>query len=107
MSFKILACFLLIIILQQSVFAQIQLIQSGSAWSLEVNGNYFDVKGVTFGYNDPSEFGYHFRQLKSMGVNSIRTWGTDENTRACRRYQGDGRYLDASWKARHGSRRQF
>lgn len=81
MNLKNLACFLLVLILEGSVVAQIQLAQSESTWSLEVDGNPFDVKGVTFGYNDPSEYGYHFRKLKSMGVNTIRTWGTDENTR--------------------------
>ncbi|GAB4157095.1 MAG: hypothetical protein Tsb0033_08480 [Winogradskyella sp.] len=54
-----------------------------STWTMEVNGKSFDIKGATFGYHDDvANYDTYFKDLKSLGVNTIRTWGTDGNTPA-------------------------
>lgn len=51
-------------------------------WTLKVDGQPFDIKGATFGYNnDPENYDHYFKDLKFLGVNTIRTWGVDENTK--------------------------
>ncbi|MBT8268406.1 MAG: hypothetical protein KJN59_04210 [Bacteroidia bacterium] len=46
-----------------------------------VNGSPFEIKGATFGYDkDVANYDLYFQDLKSLGVNTIRTWATDENT---------------------------
>ena len=51
-------------------------------WQLQVNGKPFDVKGVTFGYDkDTSSYDSYFKDLKFLGVNTIRTWATGKNTK--------------------------
>jgi len=49
-------------------------------WVLQVDGNPFEIKGVTFGYDDVSNYQHHFKELQFLGVNTIRTWATNENT---------------------------
>jgi hypothetical protein len=46
-------------------------------WQLQVNGQPFEIKGLTYGPPQQSLDGY-IRDLKSMGVNTIRTWGVDD-----------------------------
>ncbi|NBC58354.1 MAG: hypothetical protein GVY05_08755 [Bacteroidetes bacterium] len=41
----------------------------------------FDVKGVTFSYNESDNYDKYFKELTTLGVNTIRTWGTDNNTK--------------------------
>lgn len=61
--------------------AQTTVGKQGNEWVLLVDGQPFDVKGVTFGYNeDVDNYDVYFQELKFLGVNSIRTWGTHENT---------------------------
>lgn len=55
--------------------------QSAGKWELLVDGKPFAIKGVTFGFNDqPERFDSLFQDLQFLGVNSIRTWGTDAHT---------------------------
>lgn len=64
-------------------FSQTVVKKVDSIWTLEVNGKPFDIKGATFGYHDDvANYDTYFKDLKSLGVNTIRTWGTDENTPA-------------------------
>jgi len=46
-----------------------------------VDGNPFEVKGVTFGYDqDVANYDEYFRDLQTAGVNTIRIWATNEYT---------------------------
>ncbi|MFL6077993.1 MAG: discoidin domain-containing protein [Mycobacteriales bacterium] len=49
-------------------------------WALTVNGAPYQVKGVTWGPGNDAGDGY-LADAASMGVNTIRTWGTDATTR--------------------------
>jgi exo-beta-1,3-glucanase (GH17 family) len=46
-------------------------------WQLQVNGQPWQVKGLTYGPPAQAADGY-VRDLKNMGVNTIRTWGVDD-----------------------------
>jgi len=46
-------------------------------WQLTVNGAAYTVKGLTYGPPQAAADGY-MRDLKGMGVNTIRTWGVDD-----------------------------
>ncbi|MEV0168746.1 discoidin domain-containing protein [Nonomuraea fuscirosea] len=46
-------------------------------WRLTVNGSPYLIKGVTYGPPQAAADGY-VRDLKAMGVNTIRTWGVDD-----------------------------
>ncbi len=48
-------------------------------WQLMVNGSPYQVKGVTFGPSSAASLAY-MPELQSMGVNTLRTWGTDSTT---------------------------
>ncbi|GAB4008373.1 discoidin domain-containing protein [Glycomyces albus] len=48
-------------------------------WQLTVDGEPFTVKGLTWG-PPASEADQHMPELASMGVNTVRTWGTDAST---------------------------
>ena len=61
--------------------AQITIKKIGPNWNLTVNGKPFKIKGATFGYDqDVVNYDRYFQDLKMLGVNTIRTWATDENT---------------------------
>ena len=62
------------------VGAQTSVKKVNDRWVLLVDQKPFDIKGVTFGYNDAENYDSYFKDLKFLGVNTIRTWGTDENT---------------------------
>nr|WP_299382113.1 glycoside hydrolase family 2 TIM barrel-domain containing protein [Allomuricauda sp.] len=50
-------------------------------WQLLVDGKPFEVKGATFGYDhDVANYDSYFMDLQFLGVNTIRTWTTDQNT---------------------------
>ena len=69
--------------LSLSAFGQTVVKKVDSTWIMEVDGMPFDIKGATFGYHDDvANYDTYFKDLKSIGVNTIRTWGTDENTPA-------------------------
>nr|WP_260407949.1 discoidin domain-containing protein [Planomonospora venezuelensis] len=46
-------------------------------WRLTVNGAPYEIKGMTYGPPQAAADGY-MRDLKAMGVNTIRTWGVDD-----------------------------
>ncbi len=46
-------------------------------WQLQVNGAPYLVKGLTYGPPQGAADGY-MRDLRNMGVNTIRTWGVDD-----------------------------
>ncbi|MEL7249197.1 MAG: glycoside hydrolase family 2 TIM barrel-domain containing protein [Bacteroidota bacterium] len=65
------------------IAAQTTVEKAGEDWVLMVDGAPFDVKGVTFGYdNDAANYDKYFTDLQFLGVNTIRVWGTNENTAA-------------------------
>jgi F5/8 type C domain/Glycosyl hydrolases family 2, TIM barrel domain len=49
-------------------------------WQLTVDGKPWQVKGMTWG-PATSTADAHMRDLKSMGVNTVRTWGTDASSK--------------------------
>ncbi|KQY46871.1 discoidin domain-containing protein [Cellulomonas sp. Root137] len=49
-------------------------------WALLVNGQPWVTKGMTWG-PAPADFPQHAANLKAMGVNTIRTWGTDAGSK--------------------------
>ncbi|MEV4756867.1 discoidin domain-containing protein [Micromonospora sp. NPDC049559] len=46
-------------------------------WQLQVNGAPYEVRGITYGPPQGAADGY-LRDLRNMGVNTIRTWGVDD-----------------------------
>ncbi|MEV7628472.1 discoidin domain-containing protein [Actinoplanes sp. NPDC089786] len=50
---------------------------SQGTWQLQVNGAPYEIKGITYGPPQAAADGYT-RDLKNMGVNTIRTWGVDD-----------------------------
>ena len=64
-----------------SVNAQTTIKKIDNAWTLMVDQKPFEVKGVTFGYDkDVENYESYFKDLKSLGVNTVRLWATNENT---------------------------
>ena len=52
-------------------------------WVLKVDGKPFDIKGATWGYDkDVGNYDAYMKNLKYLGVNSLRLWATGENTPA-------------------------
>ncbi|MEU1150747.1 discoidin domain-containing protein [Streptomyces sp. NPDC005863] len=49
-------------------------------WQLSVNGSPYQVKGLTWGPS-VADADKYMPDLKSMGVNTIRTWGTDASSK--------------------------
>ncbi|WP_239133858.1 discoidin domain-containing protein [Rugosimonospora africana] len=49
-------------------------------WKLTVNGSPYQVKGLTFGPSSATS-GAYLASLKAMGVNTLRTWGTDATSK--------------------------
>ncbi|WP_394436056.1 discoidin domain-containing protein [Streptomyces sp. SGAir0957] len=49
-------------------------------WQLQVNGSPYQIKGLTWGPS-VSDADRYLPDLKSMGVNTIRTWGTDASSK--------------------------
>lgn len=61
--------------------AQVMVKKTGDEWRLVVNDQPFEVKGVTFGYDQNVEaYDRYFQDLNFLGVNTIRIWATNENT---------------------------
>lgn len=62
-------------------YAQTTVEKVDEQWQLFVDGKPFKVKGATFGYDkDTANYDAYFKDLNFLGVNTIRTWATDENT---------------------------
>ncbi|SEN85086.1 Glycosyl hydrolases family 2, TIM barrel domain [Actinacidiphila rubida] len=53
---------------------------SQGAWQLTVDGKPYQVKGMTWG-PATSTADAHMRDLRAMGVNTLRTWGTDASSK--------------------------
>ncbi|MET7367734.1 discoidin domain-containing protein [Streptomyces sp. NPDC005566] len=53
---------------------------SQGAWRLTVDGSPYTVKGLTWG-PAVADAGKYMPDVKSMGVNTVRTWGTDATTK--------------------------
>jgi hypothetical protein len=51
---------------------------SGS-WGLTLNGNAYYIKGMTWGNDNTASLAY-MPNIKAMGINTLRTWGTDSTT---------------------------
>lgn len=49
-------------------------------WQLTVNGAPYQIKGMTWGPNNATADA-HMRDLQALGVNTVRTWGTDASTK--------------------------
>ena len=74
---------LLLFLFSQSLISQVSVIKTDNEWHLKVDGKNFDVKGVTFGYDsDVENYDSYFKELKSLGVNTIRTWATGSNSKS-------------------------
>lgn len=74
--------------------ARTSIVKVGEGWRLEVDGQPYVAKGVTFsGSGGPANFDADCERLRALGVNTLRTWGTGEETAAL---------LDAAHK--HGLR---
>ncbi len=80
-QFVVISLGLAIFLVTPFLKAQTKLEKDGYEWKLLVDDKPFEIKGVTFGYDkDPAQFESYFRELKSLGVNTIRLWASNENT---------------------------
>jgi len=76
------ALLLLINVFHSKITAQTTILKSEKGWTLLVNEKPFKVKGVTFGYDkDVSSYDQYFKDLQFLGVNTIRIWATNKNTK--------------------------
>ncbi|MEU6858954.1 discoidin domain-containing protein [Glycomyces sp. NPDC046736] len=57
----------------------VEVVGSQGNWQLTVDGEPFTVKGLTWGPST-AEAATYMPQLKDMGVNTLRTWGTDASS---------------------------
>ncbi|MCB0589409.1 MAG: hypothetical protein KDD06_29255, partial [Phaeodactylibacter sp.] len=79
---KLIALLLLISAAGLPLSAQTTTEKTDKGWRLMVDGQPFEVKGVGFGYGDEVDnYDAYFQGLQFLGVNTIRTWGTNEHTR--------------------------
>ena len=74
--------FLFICFFITNSFSQVTIKQHDKNWNLIVDGNPFEIKGVTFGHDkDVENYDVYFKDLKFLGVNTIRIWATNKNTK--------------------------
>ncbi|MEN8799291.1 MAG: glycoside hydrolase family 2 TIM barrel-domain containing protein, partial [Flavobacteriaceae bacterium] len=72
---------LLVCILNYNLNAQTTIKKIDNRWTLTVEGDPFEIKGATFGYEKEVEnYDRYFQDLKFLGVNTIRLWATNQNT---------------------------
>ncbi|MFJ6235226.1 discoidin domain-containing protein [Streptomyces griseus] len=64
----------------QAAVSVVKVTGSQGAWQLTVDGAPYTVKGLTWGPS-VADAGQYMPDVKSMGVNTIRTWGTDATTK--------------------------
>jgi hypothetical protein len=70
------------ILLALNIQAQTTIKQINGKWTFLIEGKSFEIKGATFGYDkDVNNYIKYFQELKKLGVNTIRTWGTGEHTK--------------------------
>ena len=61
--------------------AQTTIEKIAGEWALLVDGKPYGLKGATFGYGDDVDnYGRYFQDLNFLGVNTIRLWGTNQDT---------------------------
>ncbi|SEB74492.1 Glycosyl hydrolases family 2, TIM barrel domain [Tenacibaculum sp. MAR_2009_124] len=78
--YSILNFFFLSLINIVSVNCQTEVEKHNDGWKLFVNEKEYNIKGVTFGYEDDVEnYDTYFKELKFLGVNTIRTWASGNN----------------------------
>ncbi len=76
-SILLIICFSLV----PSLTAQTTVERNKDGWTFFVDGEAFEVKGATFGYDEEVEnYDHYFKDLRFLGVNTIRTWGTGPYT---------------------------
>jgi len=64
-----------------NIYAQITIDNNNGNWELLVEEKPYEIKGATFGFDDDIDnYDAHFKDLKFLGVNTIRTWATGKNT---------------------------
>lgn len=63
----------------QAAGSVVKVAGSQGAWQLTVNGSPYEVKGLTWGpaVQDAAKY---MPDVKSLGANTVRTWGTDATT---------------------------
>lgn len=62
-------------------YSQVEISKVNEQWNILVNETPFEIKGVTFGYDqDVENYDRYFKDLQSIGVNTIRLWATNEYT---------------------------
>ena len=82
--------YILLFLFVFGVHAQVTISKTDTNWQLLVDGKPFPVKGATFGpENDVANYDKYFKDLQELGVNTLRTWATGDNTKA---------FLDAAAK---------
>ncbi|MFF1381200.1 glycoside hydrolase family 2 TIM barrel-domain containing protein [Streptomyces sp. NPDC058308] len=64
----------------EAVGSVVKVTGSQGNWQLSVNGSPYTVKGLTWGPS-VADADKYLPDLKSMGVNTIRTWGTDASSK--------------------------
>jgi hypothetical protein len=73
--------FFFLFIISLSTYAQVTVEKTNLSWNLLMDGEPFEIKGATFGYGkDLENYDAYFKDLKFLGVNTIRTWAIGENT---------------------------
>jgi hypothetical protein len=66
-----------------SFFLSVLAAQAEETRPLTVDGREFKIKGITYGVDfDASEIDAQMSEIRSLGANSIRTWGCGPETRA-------------------------
>ena len=81
-QFKILSVLLLLSIFSLNINGQTAVEKTDGNWTLLVDGKPFEIKGATFGYDkDVENYDSYFKDLNFLGVNTIRLWATNKNTR--------------------------
>ncbi|CAM1374157.1 glycoside hydrolase family 2 TIM barrel-domain containing protein [Tenacibaculum xiamenense] len=74
--------FIFSLLFYMSTESQVLTKKSNGKWMLSVHGKEYKVKGVTFGYDkNVKNYDDHFKELKFLGVNTIRTWASGKNTK--------------------------
>ena len=64
-------------------YAQTTVEKIEDQWVLKVDGEPFEIKGATWGFDkDVANYDTYFKDLKYLGVNTLRLWATGENTPA-------------------------
>lgn len=70
------------LLIDHSCYAQVKVSKTNEQWQLLIDEQPFNIKGVTFGYDqDVANYDSYFSDLQNIGVNTIRLWATNDNTK--------------------------